>query len=1072
VEVRVLGPFEVAGDDGEVIDVGGPRPRALLAALALAGGRLVPADQLLDEVWHGEELDGRNRLQVHISRLRRVLGGDRILTKSGGYALQIPAGALDADRFDAMAARGRAALHREDAAEAARQLGEALGLWRGEPLAEFADAGFAQGVITRLGEARLAATEDMIEAELMLGHHGELTGRLEALVAAHPVRERLWGQLIVALYRCGRQADALAAYRRARTLLADELGVDPGPELRRLEAAVLAQDPELAAPPARPAGPAGPAAGNLPAAASGLIGRHADLGAVTELLRAGRLVTITGAGGVGKTRLAIEAARGVAGGYPDGAWLVELAPVGEDAAVADAAMAALGVAPGAGPGPGAERLSEFLARRRALLVLDNCEHVIGGAARMADHLIARCPELRILATSRENLAVAGESLWPLEPLAMDAAAELFVARARAASPDFPADRSTATVIAGICARLDGLPLAIELAAARMRALAPEDVLDRLGDSFRLLTGGLRTAPQRHQTLQAVVDWSYDLLFEDERRLFEAMSVFSGPFPLEAAEQVSAGLDTDPRDVAGLLARLVDRSLITATRTGRGVRFRMLQTLADYGRERLGERGELAAARARHARWAAALADVPDSAHGPDWFATFSEFAADIRRAIDWALAAGDADTALVIAYGIGWFWASGGVLGTVGDCWQWLSGSLALPNAAAGPRVRALALAEQLALAQGRRDALAYGDQAVAEGRAAADRQARAFAVLLHGSALAGVFGQRERAVGLLEEAGALLEAEADDWGLGIAALTRGVAALARSEPDQAQRLLRSAVDRFARTGHSLAEGGALRHLADVAVLRGRYDEAISALQQMLTVLPPDNHPAGITRMAQIACLYAFCGQPGQAERWHTRAEAAAENQQHVHLQVLTGNARGLALRRLGRPGDAGQCLRRALQLAQDRNVPEGLAMAHASLGRIAELRGDVGAAEEHHQASLDTAREVADRQAQALALEGLGSVASLRGAADAAGRLFGAAAAFREGTVATVLGQGTGMRETILGRLAAASPAEIDTAITRLGDRAAFDAGYAEGAADPMAVLRAARSRPGRTMTDVIPGS
>jgi tetratricopeptide (TPR) repeat protein len=511
-------------------------------------------------------------------------------------------------------------------------------------------------------------------------------------------------------------------------------------------------------------------------------------------------------------------------------------------------------------------------------------------------------------------------------------------------------------------------------------------------------------------------------------------------------------------MADLVARLVDKSLITATQTGRGVRFRMLQTLAEYGRERLAARGELAIVRARHTRWVASVVDVPDSARGPAWFATVREFASDILRAMDSALAAGDSEASLGIAGAIGWFWASGGAIGSVEDCWRWLTASLAISESSTGRRVRALADAELVALAQGLGDALAYGERAVELGQAAGDRPAHAFAVWMHGSALAGVFGERERAIELLDEAGALLAAEADDWSVGLAALTRGVAALAARDLGRAQVLLHGAADLFAQTGHVLPEGAVLRHISDLAVLRGRYDEAIAALEEMLSVLPMDDHPAGIIRMAQLGCLYAIQARPGQSDRWHARAEAAADDQQHLHLRVFACNARGLTLRLLGRVGEAEERHCHALELCQEGNVPEGLAMAHASLGYIAESRDDATAAEQHHLASLHAACEVADRQAQALSLAGLAGSASLRGDASATGLLLGAASAFREGTVGTVMGQGTAMRETIIGRLLAMERNDTGRAAARFAGQAAFDAAYAEGLRDPRAVLAAAR--------------
>ena len=1071
MELRILGPFEVVDDDGRVVDVGGARPQALLVALALARGHPVSADQLLDRLWPGADFPARNRLQVNVSRLRKVLGGNCIVSRAGGYALEVPSGTLDADRFEELAARGRAALRRQDASAATGLLRQALGLWRGAPLAEFADSEFTATMITRLREARLAALEDRVEAELMLGGHGELIGELEALVQAHPLRERLWGQLMVALYRSARQGDALGAYQRARVVLVGELGVDPGPELRRLEAAVLAQDPALdlpAAPPVAdgdlardpPAAPP-PAAGgnrrdNLPVAPNTLIGRGAELAAIASLLQASRVVTIVGVGGSGKTRLAVEVARSVLGRYPDGVWLVELAPVRDDAGVAGAAAAPLDVVPDRGGGGMLERLGEFLSRRQALLVLDNCEHVIAGAAGLAGYLLARCPQLQILATSRESLAVAGESLWPLPPLAAAEASELFLARARAVAPGFEADEQAMATVTEICARLDGLPLAIELAAARIRAFAPGDVLARLGDRFSLLTRGYRMAPPRHQTLRAVADWSYELLFDDECRVFERMSVFAAPCPLAAAEHVCAVGQIAGENVADLLARLVDKSLITATPTSHGIRYGMLQTLAEYAHEKLAAAGDLAMARARHAQWVVSIVDVPDGGHSAAWFGAVSEFTADIRQAMESALGAGDADTALAMACGLGWFWNMGGA---VDDCWDWLTASLSLARGRrTAHRVRALALTEQLALIKDRSHALAYGEEAIELARAVGNPSAVAFAASMHGSVLTSLTDQRPRAVSLFEEAAASYQAAGDEWSIATAALTRGIAALAQADTDRAGRLIRFAADRFAGIGNVHALAIALRHLADLAVMHDRYDDAVSALREALSELP-GGYAEGIASMARLGRLYAILGQPDEADRWHARALAAAESQRYLPMLIFACNAKGVTLRGRGCLDEAERWHREALRLCRESGALLELALTQASLGYIAELRHDAAGAERHHRASLDAACTVGDRPAQALALEGLAGVASLHEDPAATGRLLGAAAALREGPVGALFSAATKLREMRSGALSAAERVDIDRAVARIDDRVAFDAAYAGGRREPQAVLNAARA-------------
>ena len=599
MEVRFFGEFETT-EGGVPVPVRGTKQRAVLALLALQRGGPVSADRLIDMLWGEEQIaNTANALQAQIGQLRRTLGATAIVTSEAGYALDIGPDDLDAARFEQLVAKGRRLLEEGETALASSTLGEALQLRRGEPLSEFAYAGFADAERAHLDDLTLVAIEARAEADLVLGHHGELVGELEALCREHPLRERLWELLMLALYRAGRQAEALRAYSKARDHLVDELGIDPGPALRQLEARILAQDPSLAAVgPARLQTVAAPmATGNLRERLSSFVGRSTELEELKEVVRSSRLVTLIGPGGVGKTRLALEVAANLREEHRDGAWLVDLASVTEAEGVAPAMAGTLGAAAAGLTGPlspssTVELIVRYLAGRSLLVVLDNCEHVIAEAASLAETLVGALPGLRLVATSREPLAVPGEVLVPVRTLGTPAATELFVDRARAVRPGFTADGRTRAVINEICRRLDGLPLAVELAAARLRSLTVATLAERLDDRFRLLTGGARTALPRQQTLRAVVDWSYDLLFEDERRLFARLSVFAGGCDLEAAEAVCADDRVPAAEILDVSSRLVDKSLASASDAGGDGRFSQLQTLWQYGRDRLIEAGEV------------------------------------------------------------------------------------------------------------------------------------------------------------------------------------------------------------------------------------------------------------------------------------------------------------------------------------------------------------------------------------------------------------------------------------------------------------------------------------------------
>src|SRR5512132_1527143 len=554
MDFEILGPLEVRDQAGNPIPIPGGRERALLAALLVHAGEVISVDRLIEDLWGQQPpVHATNALQAVVSRVRRALGpaGQELLvTRAPGYVLAVEPDQLDAHRFEQLVAEGRRLAER-GAPGAGARFAQALALWQGPALADFAYQDFAQTEIARLEEARLAAQEDWIEAQLADGHHAQLVGELEQLVAANPLRERLRAQLMLALYRSGRQADALALYRQGRAVLDEELGLGPSPTLRQLEQASSTQDPTLTV-----AGRPGSARRhNLPARLTSFVGRAGEQQQLGELLGQHRLVTLTGPGGVGKSSLAVEVGASLVDVQPAGVWLIELATLGDASALEEAMAATLGVRDAPRPGTvGAagsisQRLTDFLCANELLLILDNCEHLVEPCARLAETLLRSAPGLRILATSRAALGIPGEAVWPTPPLQLPQATtpaellpacdalRLFGERAAAACPGFALDREAAPVVAGICRRLDGLPLAIELAAARVRTLPLAELAVRLQNRFRLLTGGGRTAVARHRTLRATVEWSYGLLGERERLLFDRLSVFCGGWSLEAAEEV-------------------------------------------------------------------------------------------------------------------------------------------------------------------------------------------------------------------------------------------------------------------------------------------------------------------------------------------------------------------------------------------------------------------------------------------------------------------------------------------------------------------------------------------------------
>jgi predicted ATPase len=663
--------------------------RALLIALALEPGRVVSKATLIDWIW-GEQLpaDTANALQRLVSRLRKALPEGSIEGQPGGYRLTVEPDAVDAVRFERLVAQARDA----EGSRRVRLLREALALWRGAAMADVGleDSEALDAAVARLERLRLAALEDRFDAEIGLGQAGELIAELTDLVAAHPVRERLVAALMRALAAAGRDTEALLAYERTRETVADLLGADPSPELSALHVALLRGElgrrEEIRKT-------------NVRAELTSFVGREADVAAVRELIAERRLTTLIGPGGSGKTRLATETARTLLGDLPDGVWLVELAPIGADGDVVQATLAGLGLRDALlGTAPSADPVDGLIAairEREALLILDNCEHVIDSAAAFADRVLGECRRLRILATSREPLGITGEALWQTEPLALPDASpgaspgeigsspaiRLLRDRAGAVRKDLGGDARTLSAMARICRALDGMPLAIELAAARLRTMTVEQLANRLDDRFRLLTSGSRTALPRHKTLRAVVDWSWDLLTEAERMVLRRLSVFSGGASLEAAERVCVARTGEPRtgeqstleqdEVLELLTSLVEKSLLRtegdSAQDGAhdgALRYRMLGTIKEYAADRLTEAGESDLARQAHLGYFTELTESAEPhlrrAGQLAWLARLEADHDNISAAMRGAIAAGQAQAAMRLAAAAGWYWWLGG----------------------------------------------------------------------------------------------------------------------------------------------------------------------------------------------------------------------------------------------------------------------------------------------------------------------------------------------------------------------------------------------------------------------------
>lgn len=1018
MQIQLLGPLVVTvqGTSGAPPGIG---ERALLARLALHPGRVVSVDTLIDSLW-GEDLPANpsNALQLRVSKLRRwlsQLGADAsvLVTRAPGYLLDVPDSAVDARAVIDDLARSRAAAAAGSSAVAVERFRAALARWVGTPLADVSGFDWAEAESARLEQVRIGALEEVLDLELALGRHRTVLDELDRLVALHPLRERVHAQRMLALYRNGRQADALAAYQDLRRLLGEELGLDPSDELRRLEGAILTQDPDLDVPDGE-GDAAAWVAPELPRRVATFRGRDADLEELGGLLEPGSIITCTGPGGTGKTTLAVEAARAAAPRFSAGAWLVPLASVGEEDELAAVVTAALGLsaAPLDRDEDAADRLARQLGVRQALVVLDNCEHVIDTAARLVEVLSTRCPGLCVLATSREALQVQGEVRYAVAPLGVpeeDAdpddvagapAVQVFVDRARALDRTF--DPTTGLEpVAAICRRLDGLPLAIELAAARTTALSVADIAVRLEDQLGLLTGGPRTADARHQTLRATVRWSYELLSEDEQSALRRLSVFRSPWDLVGAEAVCADDELTAARLLDVVSSLVERSLVS--RAGPG-RFRLLETIRQFAAAELAASGEGEELAARHLDHMVELAESTDPhlRHGDQVRAleTLRSANPDLRQALAFSEANLDTHgaTGLRLAGALGWFW----YLGDHEEGRRHLQRLLAATDVPAETLGRGL-----LAVSAVERPSacIVHPDEVCAEaarGAAAAfattgNRPQRALAEVL--AAVEGVRGfDTDAALATVDDAVAEFTASGDEWGLALVEFVRMEIGMRVDDGRHAIAHGERAAAAFARLGDLWGLSSVRGHQGANRRTLGDLDGALASYETALGVARDVGLHNSVQLLgAEISLLFAVLGDAESAHRALDAARAharrhgyrgaiAAAHLVHAHLARWAGNLEG-----------ARDEYENACEKMASVNSMLFLVEATSGLGFTSEELGDLDAARAAHDEVVRIAGTLTEPRVLAVGLEGAAALAAARGEFVAATELLGRAAGVRD---------------------------------------------------------------------------
>ena len=779
---------------------------------------MVTVDEAVDALWGARPPPtARNAVQGHVATLRKLLGRDRITTHESGYTLRLEEDELDLHRFERLLSdvRGRPPQKQSDL------LAEALGLFRGAPLQDFCYDDFARAEAARIEELRLRALELKIDAELALGRHDDVVPQLERLIAEAPLRERFRAQLMLALYRAGRQAEALEAYQRARSALVDELGIEPGPELQQLERQILNQDPGLATPSAMVA------AARLPTPPTPLIGRERELAEAQRLLLRDdvRLLTLTGAGGTGKTRLALEVARNAAARFPDGVFFVPLASLADPKLVVPTLARALGVGESEGTPPG-ELIADRIADRPTLVLLDNFEHVVAGASEVGT-LLSAAAGLKLLATSREPLRLYGEHLYRVPPLENAAATALFYDRAEAVGAIVDRGGAELAAVGEICQRLDGLPLAVELAAARADILPLEALLTRLGERLELLTNGPVDQPPRLQALRQTLDWSAELLTPEERDLFARLSVFAGGWTLEAAEAVCGN------NVVERLAALVDKSLVQLPSGDAEPRQAMLETIREYAWELLEHACAADEPARRHVEYFLTLAEQAEphlrGAPGP-WLDRLELDEDNLRAALDRLEARGEAPLLQRLAGALWRFWY---LRGRLGEGRRRLEQALAADEAATPARAKALIGATVMAANTGEEAAAtARAEEALAVADALGDRWSAAYATFMLGN----LAPDRLRACALYDESIRAFRALGDEHSALLTSRHLAFAYEALGDPAEARALHEQNLARARSTGNQRMEASSLGVLADYTMDEERVDDAIALLRRSLRI--------------------------------------------------------------------------------------------------------------------------------------------------------------------------------------------------------------------------------------------